>query len=446
MIEPRNEELYETLKALVTKAFVLLGEKVRSGEKYNPKTLESVSIDETGRLVLLPPYLRDYDLVPNFPQFVYRHGDELSQLSEWTQVVECLHRDEIINQHLKHQIRSPFEGVSVNESNLLYLIVAGSVDEKKPFHFNEDIFNSVYGNMERYFYSKTVTRKSICLLLGFDSEVEEINLKEGLRIRRVSEDEIVELWRRSSWFRGLAEFSGFGLLPLKYVLELFTEALKLSGDEEYIMELESDLEFDKVISALRLFKKGWVDYPFIIQKASPTLSSETSYYMKGSKRTVHTNLPFRISYKLSKEETEDLSEFYRRIHNKIDCSEIPLRRFNETYTRRSIEDKLVDYMISFESLYLTGEEKMEMAYKLAHRVSLLLSTEKEKRKQIFQEMKKAYSLRSDIVHGRKVKKIRIANKEYSLSDFVQKIEEHLRLSIRLFLEISKPSWVELMFS
>ena len=120
--------------------------------------------------------------------------------------------------------------------------------------------------------------------------------------------------------------------------------------------------------------------------------------------------PYGISYKLSKEEAEDLSEFYRRIHDRIDCSENPLRRFNETFSRLSIEDKLVDYLISFESLYLTGEDKSEMAYKLAHRASLLLSTEKEK-KQIFQEMKKAYSLRSDIVHGRKVKTIRIANKE-----------------------------------
>ena len=189
-----------------------------------------------------------------------------------------------------------------------------------------------------------------------------------------------------------------------------------------------------------------MDFPFIIQKASPALSSTTSYSMKHSKRTVHANLPIGISYTLLKEEVEALSEFYRRIHDKIDCSKIPLRRFNETFSRLSIEDKLVDYMISFESLYLSGENPSEMAYKLAHRASLLLSTEKEKRKQIFQEMKKAYSLRSDIVHGRKVKTIKIANNEYNLSDFVQKIEEHLRSSLKLFLEKRKPSWIELMFS
>ncbi len=446
MIAPKNEELYKTLKALVIKAFILLDEKVRAGEKFNPRTFENVTINENGKLVTPPLHLRNYVTVPDFSLFVSRYIDEISQLSEWTQAVECLHEDEIINLHLTHKIRSPFGTFLFNDRSFLNGFVAGSVDENNPFHFNEDIFNSFYYDVERYFYSETVTQKSTCLLLGFDSEVEEINLREGLKIRRVSKDEIVELWRRSNWFRGIEEFAGFGLPPLKYVLELFNEVPKLSEDEEYSQKLDPNLEFDIVISALRLFKRGWVDFPFIIQKASPSLSSATRYSMHSSKRTVHANLPWGISYNLSKEEAEDLNEFYRRFQDKIDCAKIPLRRFNETFSRVSLEDKLVDYMISFESLYLSGENPSEMAYKLAHRASLFLSTEKEKRKQIFQEMKKAYSLRSNIVHGRKVKTIMIADKEYTLSDFVQIIEEHLRSSLRLFLEIGKPSWIELMFN
>ena len=58
MIEPKNEELYKTLKVLVTKAFILLDEKVRAGEKYNPRTLENVTINENGKLVIPPLYLR----------------------------------------------------------------------------------------------------------------------------------------------------------------------------------------------------------------------------------------------------------------------------------------------------------------------------------------------------------------------------------------------------
>lgn len=40
-------------------------------------------------------------------------------------------------------------------------------------------------------------------------------------------------------------------------------------------------------------------------------------------------------------------------------------------------------------------------------------------------MKKAYSLRSDIVRGRKIRSVKIAAKESGLSNFVQKIEDHL---------------------
>ena len=88
-----------------------------------------------------------------------------------------------------------------------------------------------------------------------------------------------------------------------------------------------------------------------------------------------------------------------------------------------------------------------MTYKLAHRVSLLLNKDEEKRKEIFLDMKKAYSLRSAIVHGQKTKPIKICElkKEYNISDFVQKVEEYLRSSIRLFLEEPKHPWIYLMF-
>jgi len=102
-------------------------------------------------------------------------------------------------------------------------------------------------------------------------------------------------------------------------------------------------------------------------------------------------------------------------------------------------------MIAFESLYLRDEAKMEMTYKLAHRASLVLGGNKEKDRQVFSKMKKAYSLRSDIVHGRKIKKIRIGGKEYSFAEFAQKIEDYLRESIKFFLKNRKVDWTELMF-
>jgi hypothetical protein len=438
------------LRGLVEKVFFLLNKEIKRGERVYSITVEDILIDEDWKLHLPPVGLRDYHTKPDFGMLILRHRNELTKLPEWTAVLECISKDDIIEKHLKHQLRSPFGGTVLNEFNLLYWAILMAIDENKPLHFDVDFFNSAYEKVESYFYSKTLTRKSTCLLLGFDSEADEIDPEHGLRIRKITKDEILELWQTSGWFRALVEFSPeFSFKPLKYALELSIEASKIADDEKYQPE-DADIKLEKVLSALRLFKKGWVDYPFIKETADPRLSSELTYSMKHSKLSI-ISPPFgETSYRLSKEEANEFKEFYKRIRNKIDCSSVSLKRFNDTYRRVNVEDKLIDYLIAFESLYLADESKLEMSYKLAHRVALLLCRNEAERKQTFLEMKKAYTLRSDIVHGDSRKHLhkesmKIGDKEYSLSAFVQRIEEHLRLSIRLFLEKPKQSWINLMF-
>lgn len=445
----RNQQLFERLKKLVIRAFVLLDEKVKRGAKFAPRTVEKISIDEAGRLVIFPLSLREYYRKPDFSSFISKHNNEIKQLSEWTSASEHLSKDEIIRKHISQQIRFPFGGEILDESSILHKVLWMSVDEENPFQFDQEIFELAYSRMEDYFYSKTVTRKSVCLLLGFDAEAEEIDLGDGLKIRKISNDEILELWQRSTWFRGLAEISSeFRFTPLRYALEWSLEVPKLVGDEKYEYRF-ADEEFEKVVSALRLFKKGWVDYPFIVERITLNLSSGLLLSMKHSKRgimgsqTVHRAR--ELSYRLSRKESEDFKQYYKKAKRKIDCSDIPLRRFNETYQRQSDEDKIIDYMISFESLFLARESPSEMGYKLAHRVSLLLGENEARKKEIFLEMKKAYTVRSDIVHGRKIRSITIREKKLSLSEFVQQIEEHLRLSIRVLLGNKKMSWIDLMF-
>jgi len=445
----RNQELQLKLGNFVQKALILLEEKMKSGEKLYPITVEEISIDDNNTIHPHPPGLRDFWRKPDFGMLISKHEKELTQLPEWTTVLECISRDEMVKRHLGHMIRSPFGGVVIQESTLLHRILLMSIDEEKPLHFDLNLFNSAYAMIEDYFYSETFTRKSTCLLLGFDSEAEEIDLGDGLRIRKVAKDEIVELWRSSEWFRALVEFSmEFRYTPLKYLAELSIQASKLTDDEKY-QPLDADTELEKLVCALRLFKKGWIDYPFIKEIVAPNLSREVSYSMKHSKMNI-ISPPSGISYRLSRDEATEFKALHNRIKKKIDSSEVYLKRFNDTYRRVSVEDRLIDYMVAFESLYLVGEAPLEMPYKLAHRVALLLYRDEVERKQTFLEMKKAYSLRSDIVHGQRktrlpTEPIRIDNREYSLSDFIQRIEEYLRCSIRLFLEEPQQSWVDLMF-
>jgi len=75
---------------------------------------------------------------------------------------------------------------------------------------------------------------------------------------------------------------------------------------------------------------------------------------------------------------------------------IALERFHSAY-HGPIEDRIIDQMIAFESLYLGNEQ--ELTYKLALRTAFLLRKRKDHRSRIFANMKEAYKYRSRIVHG-----------------------------------------------
>lgn len=100
------------------------------------------------------------------------------------------------------------------------------------------------------------------------------------------------------------------------------------------------------------------------------------------------------------------------------------RRFNYAY-HGELEDRLIDQMIAFESLYI-GDDK-ELGYKLALRTTILLEKDKDKRRAIFSDMKTAYDLRGKVVHGTKQAELS------KLEEVIPKTEEYLRQSIRKFL-------------
>lgn len=63
--------------------------------------------------------------------------------------------------------------------------------------------------------------------------------------------------------------------------------------------------------------------------------------------------------------------------------------------------KIVNYCNALECLFTTG--KSEVNHKIAERVAIMLGTSVESKKALFQLVKKAYNIRSDMVHGQAIK-------------------------------------------
>jgi len=231
------------------------------------------------------------------------------------------------------------------------------------------------------------------------------------------------------------QYASVGLLhdvsEFDWVVSLLcSEAVEGSGMDNVASGEETIRAFyllRSLIEACRLHKKGGITPGpltlFNLKSSvwSPGTTIEASYLS-------NISWPWKPKYELRQSDVIEIVKLMRDIRiyihfipGKWNALNRALTRFDSAYDGE-LEDRLIDQMIAFESLYI-GDDK-ELGYKLALRTAFLLGKKKAK---IFSDMKKAYALRGQIVHGnREVERS-------TLEETIPKTEEYLRQSIRRFL-------------
>jgi len=272
----------------------------------------------------------------------------------------------------------------------------------------------------------------LCPLYSFDCYTEIVDLAEGIQIKRAPTELKEYIHDKTYYLYGLwedpSEFIWAVFLPYRS-----TNVDGLSIEERMSVGFrEQDRDRDSLIdllTALRLHHGGRI-------VAGPMISAsidDSEWHIGGT--TIWTRVSEKNfiledqKYCLSREDVAEVNNLLQDIRkwcndgtlNKID---VALRRFHSSYHGR-FEDRIIDQMIAFESLYLGHDS--ELKYRLALRVAFLLGKDNEEREDIFSNMRKAYDLRSDIVHGNRQVEIS------ELSSIVPKTEDYLRWSIRRFL-------------
>lgn len=171
------------------------------------------------------------------------------------------------------------------------------------------------------------------------------------------------------------------------------------------------------------------------------------------------DVPLRADYKLDGQDISVLLSLLPLIkgldRQRFSLLELALRRFNQSYGRIDLEDRLIDHMIAFEALYLNdagAQERGEMRFRLALRVAMFLR-ESSQRKSLYREIRAAYDMRSSIVHGDIYELPKADGVVISAEEFVVKIEHYLRESLTKFLQLARGpspkrklvSWDDLLF-
>ncbi len=118
-----------------------------------------------------------------------------------------------------------------------------------------------------------------------------------------------------------------------------------------------------------------------------------------------------------------------------------MKRLYYAETRQKSEDKLIDCMIAAESLYL-DDDKNELSYRLALNAATWHEEKDMKKEDVYNLFKKAYTLRSKIVHGSS------ADKE-KVDDVVGKVKTILQSGIvKAFQKLRSgsfpPEWTKIL--
>jgi len=274
--------------------------------------------------------------------------------------------------------------------------------------------------MQRYWF---------CPLYGFDYNGEQVDLPEGVKIIKIPREFVEYLDRNypdtlptilseAKWVTAIQiqQTNTTDLNPI----ELF----KLGSAQND----NANNQLVDLITALRLHQKGRIVAGLLTSAAFH--NSEWSVGGSTIWTSVSNILFFEEepTYKLRQSDLQKFITLFQQIRqwrdsNIIDKIEIALERFHSSY-HDDIEDRIIDQMIAFESLFLSDNQ--ELTYKLSLRAAFLLGNTAPKRDIIVKDLKKAYNYRSRIVHGDN------PPSRDELRLIVPKTEEYLRQSIRRF--------------
>jgi hypothetical protein len=271
-------------------------------------------------------------------------------------------------------------------------------------------------------YADTIDLTVLAPLENFSCDQEEVELEHGLSIRRISLTELGDFM--DSRFNSPLSRMSF----VKYVVEHRYQTRKVIGNSRSpSVASDSTAMIPRVLTALRLFKNGNLGTNLI--RSAPALAtlgllgvSSATYRMGG----VRFGGP---AYTLGAVEVRPFTEFWQDVKHldfeHLDPLNVAIRRFEYSYERTKLEDKLVDYMVAFEALFFKKGEMGEFRHKLSVRVARFLTSLYLQRVTIASRITDFYDKRSAVVHGEHVE----------LNDaFVQEVENYLRESIKLFLK------------
>lgn len=247
---------------------------------------------------------------------------------------------------------------------------------------------------------------------------EGFGVLDNVKIRQITKEDI-ERVKRLPFFQTYVAY----LHKVNY-RTLVIEVLQREQDSR-----EAQLRIYKVLLAMRLYRSDNVFCKVIWYEENSMVSMMS---------ILNPPLPEIMGepYAIEINEIEGIRKLARKI-DKIDLRKrnslrIACERFSRSYEDRREDDKIIDFLIGFEALFLKGKKApSRKGLYIGLGCSMLLGRNDKERQSINEFLVKAYNLRNNIVHGSKpITSIQIDNEAYEIEDIIIKLREYLRESIK----------------
>lgn len=441
----RNENLRQALELYCRDALTLLEESLAEGTDLPTSWREKVRETVTGAV-------GKYEEEIEWGALIAMKLDAIKATEGYGASLEAMREAPVVARHFKDPVGTPWSRGVVNAEMIAQALLGQVMRAQGGLAFQTDAFERVYGEIEDYLYRDALEYGLLAPLKGFKMEASVLDLGEKLRIKQMPA-------RLKEQLRAVAGQFPYSYSQVYHATGFTTHALEIDAEVPKILNSDHEQEDEEdsalgdakrtlreACSALRLYKAGAVGYEYVIAEPR-TWTPFVGFSAWGPGLRCSRG----DAYVLSGDEAEDFLKFWdthsgRREFSAdpkwADVRDIAVRRFNLGYERSRVEDKLIDYMVGFEALLLPGV-KGEYGYRMSLRAAALLGEDPHRRAAVQKNVKKAYTVRSDIVHGsgKKHKTIKLheavgcgerrslVDREVTLAEFVQVVESYLRTVI-----------------
>jgi hypothetical protein len=194
-----------------------------------------------------------------------------------------------------------------------------------------------------------------------------------------------------------------------------------------------DLASDDVLTAFRLFRHTE------IRSTGHASWSDTHWLSGGIEFRVLGHWPYGGRFELAEADVPAFLELWSLLVEGTECFSFSIHRFNLAFERRLLADRIVDLVIAGEALLLgdmNENYRGELRFRFALRAAKFIEHSSYSEHEVFVVMRRAYDVRSSIVHGGTPKNTRLPeNPGADLTVFTNVIENLMRLGLRKALSM-----------